>query len=159
MKNKIFLFLILSVVAVFLNDSATAESGSKKIEAGEWNEDYEGTLKEAEKSGKPIMLDFTGSDWCGWCVKLKKEVFDQQEFKKFSKENLFLVELDFPRGKTQSSKIKEQNQKLAQKYEIQGYPALIILNAKGEKIGEMGYVEGGPEPFIAQLKTILSSGK
>lgn len=137
----------------------TSSVWAQKIDLGQWNEDYAGTLKEAAKSGKPVMLDFTGSDWCGWCIKIKKEIFDTAEFKQFAKDNLYMVELDFPRQKTQSAEVKEQNEKLSAEYGVEGFPTLIILNSKGEKVGEMGYVEGGPQPFIDELKKVLAAVK
>jgi protein disulfide-isomerase len=101
-----------------------------------------------------IMLDFTGSDWCGWCIKLNKEVFSQPEFAKYAKDNLVLVEVDFPRAKKQTEEMKKANQALQEKYKIEGYPTIIVLNSEGEKIGETGYVEGGPKAFIAALDQI-----
>ncbi len=71
-----------------------------------------------------VLLDFTGSDWCGWCIKLQKETFSKPEFQKFAAESLVLVELDFPRGKEQSEELKKQNQELAEKFGIQGFPTL-----------------------------------
>jgi protein disulfide-isomerase len=101
-----------------------------------------------------VLLDFTGSDWCGWCMKLDREVFSKQKFKEYAKANLVLVEVDFPRAKYQSKKLKEQNEALSKQHNIQGYPTIIVLNFEGKKVGELGYMEGGPEAFIAALEKL-----
>lgn len=119
-----------------------------------WSEDYAASLAKAKSEGKMVLLDFTGSDWCGWCIKIDNEIFSQSQFKSYAKENLELVELDFPRGKTQPKKVKEQNQKLMQQYGVEGFPTIIVLNSNGKKIGELGYMEGGPTAFIAELNKL-----
>ncbi len=111
--------------------------------------------KAAARSGDKLMLvDFTGSDWCGWCIKLSKEVFSKNEFKKYAEQNLVLVEIDFPRRKTQTDAVKVQNEKLAADYGIEGFPTVLVLDADGKKVGELGYMEGGAEAFIAELEKI-----
>jgi len=119
-----------------------------------WSEDYEKSLTQAKTEKKLTLLDFTGSDWCGWCIKLDNEVFSKPKFKSYAKDNLVLVELDFPQGKSQTKKLKEQNAKLAEQYKIEGYPTVIVLNSEGKKVGELGYLEGGPDAFIAQLEKL-----
>ena len=116
-----------------------------------WSEDYAKALAQAKAGKKLVLLDFTGSDWCGWCIKLDKEVFSKPEFADYAKKNVVLVELDFPRGKQQSKEIKEQNAKLQGEYKIQGFPTIIVLNSEGKKVGELGYQPGGPKAFIAEL--------
>ena len=116
-----------------------------------WSEEYDKALAQAKADKKLVLLDFTGSDWCGWCIKLDKEVFSQAEFGEYAKKNLVLVELDFPRSKEQSKEIKAQNSKLQGEFKIQGYPTIIVLNADGKKVGELGYQPGGPKAFIAEL--------
>ena len=103
-----------------------------------------------------MLLDFTGSDWCGWCMKLDKEVFSKPEFKSYAKANLVLVEVDFPQGKKLSKKVKEQNEKLKGEHGITGYPSIIVLNPEGSKVGKLGYMEGGPKNFIAKLDELKS---
>lgn len=99
-------------------------------------------------------MDFTGSDWCGWCIKLKKEVFDTKEFKEYADKNLVLVEIDFPRKKAQSEELKKANRALQAKYKIEGYPTIIVLNAEGKQVDELGYMRGGPKPFIEKLEKL-----
>ena len=119
-----------------------------------WSEEYDKALAQAKTDKKLVLLDFTGSDWCGWCIKLDKEVFSQAEFADYAKKNLVLVELDYPRSKEQSKEIKAQNAKLQGEYKIQGYPTIIVLNSEGKKVGELGYQPGGPKAFIAELEKL-----
>ncbi len=133
--------------------------GSLRGSAGEWETDFAKASELAKKEGKHMLLDFSGSDWCGWCVKLEKEVFKKSEFKDYAKQHLVLVLLDFPRSKPQSKKLKEQNKELAQKYEIKGYPSVILLSPEGELVGKTGYQPGGPEKYVEHLKAMLGKGK
>ena len=102
-------------------------------------------------------MDFTGSDWCGWCIKLNKEVFSQPEFKEYATKNLVLMTVDFPRGKQIPTEVKAQNELLAGKFGIQGFPTIVVLNAEGKMVGQLGYTEGGPKAFIAELEKLKKS--
>jgi len=119
-----------------------------------WQTDLSKAQEIARTEKKMVMLDFTGSDWCGWCIKLNKEVFSTDEFAKYAKDNLVLVEVDFPQKKEQSAAQKKANRDLEKKYKVEGYPTIIVLNAEGKKIGELGYQAGGPKPFIGQLEKL-----
>jgi len=121
-----------------------------------WSEDYSKSAAQAKSEKKLVLLDFTGSDWCEWCLKLDKEVFSTPEFKSYAKEHLVLVEVDFPQGKPQTDRLKEQNDKLQTKYSVDKFPTIIVLNSAGKKVGELGYVEGGPKAFIAELEKLKS---
>ena len=147
-------FLALSLL--FIAVAIMATFASRTLEAGEaatgWGEDYQQALAESKKSGKPILADFTGSDWCGWCVTLKKEVFDTPAFKEWAAKNVILLEVDFPQRKAQAAEIKQQNEKLAQEFSIEGFPTVLIIDGNGKKIGELGYMDGGPEKWIAEFK-------
>lgn len=127
--------------------------------AGEWMTDYKAALALSKKTGKPILADFTGSDWCGWCIKLHKEVFDTPEFSKWAKSNVILLELDYPRSKPQSAAIKKQNGELVNKYQIQGYPTILFLNSKGDKLGEYGYDQGGPSVWTKKASAMFKGKK
>src|SRR5437867_10282619 len=120
----------------------------------QWMTDLPKAQAKAKSEKKLVMLDFTGSDWCGWCIKLNKEVFSKPEFAKYAKDNLVLVEVDFPHAKKQTEELKKANEALLDKYKVDGYPTIIVLNSQGEKIGDTGYVEGGPKAFIAELEKI-----
>jgi protein disulfide-isomerase len=120
----------------------------------EWLTDVHAALDKSAAEHKFVLLDFTGSDWCGWCKKLKAEVFDQQEFIDFAKQNLVLVEVDFPHHKQLSAEQQEANNALARTYGIRGYPTIIIVDSMSHKVGEAGYMAGGPKNFIAHLEQI-----
>ncbi|HTD68765.1 MAG TPA: thioredoxin family protein, partial [Candidatus Limnocylindria bacterium] len=116
--------------------------------------DYDAALKQAKDENKLVLIDFTGSDWCGWCIKLKSEVFDQPEFAAFANANLVLLEVDFPRRKTLSAAQRSANAKLADLYNVRGYPTVFILNTTGRPISQINYEGGGASAFIQGLKKI-----
>jgi thioredoxin-related protein len=120
----------------------------------EWMTDLPKAQAKAKEEKKMVMMDFTGSDWCGWCIKLDKEVFSTPEFAEYAKQNLVLVEVDFPNRKKQSAELKKANDALQKKYKIEGYPTIIVLNGEGKKIGELGYMKGGPKAFTAELEKL-----
>ncbi len=137
-----------------------AQATTAKPEAGaadvfKWETDLEIAKKRAKDEHKTILADFTGSDWCGWCIKLKKEVFDQPEFQDYAKKHLVMLELDFPRKKELPLKEKEQNEKLSQEFKVDGFPSVLLLNAKGKEIGRTGYQAGGPEKYVEHLKGLI----
>src|SRR5712671_1287070 len=103
-----------------------------RAEELKWLTDLPKAQAQAKAEKKLVMLDFTGSDWCGWCIKLNKEVFSQADFAKYARDNLVLVEVDFPHAKKQTEELKKANQALQEKYKIDGYPTIIVLNSAGE---------------------------
>ncbi|MEZ5388141.1 MAG: thioredoxin family protein [Prosthecobacter sp.] len=121
-----------------------------------WDENYEKALGEAKESQKLVLLDFTGSDWCGWCMKLDDEVFSKSEFKKYAKENLVLVELDYPHGKRQTRKLQEQNAALKDQFKISGYPTLIVVDGDGKQVARWG---GYSANFFSELKEKVAAAK
>ena len=124
--------------------------------AGEgWMTDFKAALEESAKRGVPILADFSGSDWCGWCIKLDKEVFQETAFKKFAAESFVLFLADFPRSKSQTAAEKSQNQELARKYEIQGFPTVLVLDQDGKVLKRTGYQRGGAAAYIEHLKEAL----
>ncbi len=119
-----------------------------------WITDLPKAEAKAKKENKLVMMDFTGSDWCIWCKKLDKEVFSTPEFIQYAEKNIVPVQVDFPRAKPQPQDLKQANQELQKKYKIEGYPTVIVLDQNGKKVGELGYEEGGPKPFIAKLEKL-----
>ncbi|HEY2614873.1 MAG TPA: thioredoxin family protein [Chthoniobacterales bacterium] len=157
MQRICFLLLSLLAATSLLVPAAcsrqpeTVESKAAPAKPG-WLTNFEEGKRAAKAANKLVLLDFTGSDWCGWCIRLDREVFSQSQFKEYAKKNLVLVELDFPRMKPTPAEMREQNERLAMKYQIQGFPTIVVLNGDGQLVGELGYMEGGPEAFIAQLE-------
>ena len=118
-----------------------------------WLTDLDEAKKVAAKEKKDILVDFTGSDWCGWCIKLKKEVFDLPAFEVATKK-FVLVELDFPNKKPQSDEVKAKNRAAQQKYGITGFPSILLMDAQGEVYARTGYQAGGPEKYVAHLQEL-----
>lgn len=124
-----------------------------------WLTNIDEAMKLSEKTGKPILADFSGSDWCGWCIKLDDEVFSKKEFKDFAKDNLILLLVDFPSRKPISKAQRLHNKKLAKKYKIRGYPTVLLLDSKGKIIFRTGYQRGGAAKYVAHLKAKLPAPK
>ena len=104
-----------------------------------------------------MLLDFTGSDWCGPCIQMKKVVFSKAAFLNYAKQNLLLVEVDYPRIKTLSEKVRKQNERLLQQYRIDksGYPTVILLNPDGKILGQLeGYSGERPADIIAWVEKL-----
>lgn len=125
--------------------------GTLPLQASEiWSTNYNESLQKAASQNRMVLLEFTGSDWCPPCKKQAKDVFEKPSFEEFAKDNLVPVKLDFPRRSEQSAETKAANQALAQKYNIDGFPTLILLDSKGTELArEVGYGGGGVEAFIA----------
>lgn len=121
-------------------------------QARAWMTDLKVAQDRAYAENRLVLINFTGSDWCGWCIKLKSEVFNTAEFAAFAERHLMLVEVDFPRRTPISAQQRNINRALANKYNVQGYPTLVLLNSKGNEIGRLGYRPGGPEAFIKAVR-------
>ncbi len=138
--------------------------GSYAVEAQElvWNNNLKNSIEISNKTKKPLLLFFTGSDWCGWCIRLQTEVFKTPEFKKWANDNVVLVELDFPRRTVLAPEITEQNNQLQQFFAVQGYPTVWFVNASNsdgkvniDKLGNTGYLAGGPKVWLETANGIL----
>jgi thioredoxin-related protein len=121
-------------------------------QAADWTDNYAAAVAQAKKEHKMLLLDFTGSDWCIWCKRTDKEVFDTQKFKAFADQKLVLVTVDFPESKPLPDAVKAQNAGLKDKFSIEGFPTLIALS-EDEKVifTQVGYKDGGPDAFLAQF--------
>jgi len=152
MKQKLFFAAIITIglIALKVFTSQSIAEGSVK---SNWLTDYKKALETARTEKKAVLVDFTGSDWCVWCIKLKKEVFETPEFSQYATNNLVLLELDFPNSKPQSDELKKQNAELQRQFGIEGFPTILVLNSEGKLIGKMGYIPGGPQPFMNAIKS------
>jgi thioredoxin-related protein len=125
----------------------------------EWQTDYEQALATARAARKCVLLDFTGSDWCGPCIQMKKVVFSKAAFLNYAKQNLVLVEVDYPRVKILSGKIRKQNERLLHQYSIDksGFPTVILLNPDGKILGQLeGYSGERPADIISWIEKLRS---
>jgi protein disulfide-isomerase len=117
-----------------------------------WKTDLPKAMEQAKTEKKMVLLDFTGSDWCPPCKNLHKTVLTSEEFSKFAKDNLVLVELDFPKSKPQSEELKAANKELSKKYAIRGYPTIIVLDAEGKELfRKVGYSGTPAGEYVAEL--------
>lgn len=149
-----FLLAALVLTGVFAanrNQIHAAESAT----GPNWLTDFAAAKATAEAEGKPMLLEFTGSDWCIWCIRLNDEVFSREAFVDYADTSLVLVKLDFPQREAQSEELAKQNGALAEKYGIQGFPTILLLSPGGEEIARTGYQRGGPEAYVAHLEKLL----
>lgn len=130
---------------------------------GDWSLDFDQAKTEASQSHKFILLNFSGSDWCAPCIKLKKDIFESDAFKAYAVDHLILVRADFPRlKKNQLDKAQvEKNEALAEKYNPQGkFPLTVLLDANGKVIKEWdGYVQKSPEAFVEDINGTIRVSK
>lgn len=126
-----------------------------------WFDDFDEAVKVAKAEKKDLFVDFTGSDWCGWCIKLDSEVFSHEEFMTGVKDKFVLVALDYPRSDEAKAKVPdpERNAELVQKYNVRGYPTILLMNSDGIVYGQTGYKEGGPTAYVEHLDEMIKTGR
>ncbi|CAA9200387.1 thioredoxin family protein [Flavobacterium collinsii] len=131
-----------------------------------WYTDVKEAITISNKEKKPLLMFFTGSDWCGWCIRLQNEVLKTTEFKKWATENVVLVELDYPRRTPQTPELKNQNNELQQAFGIQGFPTIYFTSAESKDgkvnfkgLGQTGYVAGGPAAWLTVAEGIVHPKK
>ena len=117
----------------------------------QWQQDFEAALRLSKESGKPVFAFFTGSDWCGWCIRLDREILSKQEMKKYLNDNFILFKADFPQNNPPSNEVMMKNRALMKKYGVRGYPTIIITDASGKALGKTGYMRGGPHAMKKAL--------
>jgi len=143
---------LLVVFTLSLTSSCFAQEKTK--DNLNWLTDYKEAVKVAKKENKPILINFTGSDWCKWCFRLTDEVFSQDTFKKYADKEIVLLTVDFPRYKEQSSSVKAFNRELMNKYGVRGFPTILLVDKNEQEIGRTGYKQGGPQVYIDHLKVM-----
>lgn len=138
--------------------SARAEKAKADLLANrkaKWLDNWQKAQQEAKETGLPILLFMTGSDWCGYCVELKKEVFEDKVFQKFADQNLVLMVADFPKGIRQSKSLVEQNEKLEKQFPISGYPTIFLVK-EDQVIGRAGSTGGATaKEYVEKLQAQL----
>ena len=159
MKMNILLFTF-----TFLLSACNLSDSQGSQEQLVWMVDLDKAVELSNKTGKPIMANFTGSDWCGWCKRLKREVFDTPEFKAWAADNVILLELDFPRKTPISDELRQQNRNLQYAFGVRGYPTIHFFTADRtsdgkysyKRMAKSGYVQGGPTAWITDAESKLS---
>jgi thioredoxin-related protein len=160
LKN-ISIAIPLILISIFAINSDPIKKPSTELV---WLTNLEEAQNISKKTKKPILANFTGSDWCGWCHRLSAEVFNTPEFKTWADKNVVLLELDYPRTKVQSEEIKAQNNGLMQAFQVQGFPTIWVFNVDMDKqtkkynivqIGKTGYMRGGPQAFTGAIDGMI----
>lgn len=122
-----------------------------------WIMDYRTGLARARATGRPILLLFTGSDWCPWCQRLEREVFHTPAFTHWAAGHVILVMADFPQQTQLPAAIAGENEALAKRWGIDGFPTVLLLTPQEQVLGRLGYLPGGPTPWIRQANAVLQA--
>ncbi len=153
MEHIVKKLFVLPVILVLMFAGCSNSGTSDSLN---WKTNLDEALATAKKENKDVLINFTGSDWCQWCKRLSDEVFSKSQFEEFADKNLVLVKIDFPRNIEQSNATKFYNQKLANMYGVEGFPTIILLDKNGRGILKTGYIQGGVENYIQQLRQYMS---
>jgi len=151
----------LLLIAFFLAGAFVTQAQELK-----WYTDVKEAITVSNNKKKPMLMFFTGSDWCGWCIRLQNEVLKTEEFKKWASDNVILVELDYPQRTPQTPELKTQNNELQQAFGIQGFPTVFFTSAESKDgkinftgLGRTGYVAGGPSAWLTVADGIVHPKK
>lgn len=152
MKKIICLFVFFGIFQVVSAQELT------------WHTDINKAIELSTKENKPLFLFFTGSDWCGWCIRLQKEVFLKPEFATWANKNVILVELDYPRKTALEPSLKAQNDEMQKIFGITGYPTVWFVKPEKspnginlQQMGKMGYLAGGTPSWLMAADRILTT--
>tara|TARA_B100000242_G_scaffold286189_1_gene251499 strand:- start:981 stop:1445 length:465 start_codon:yes stop_codon:yes gene_type:complete len=145
---KKLLFILFTVFSISCQINTNSSEKQEKI----WLTDASQAIEESKLSGKPIFAFFTGKEWCSWCKKLERQVLSKEGFINYAKENLVLLELDFPRGKRN---LPQKQIELARKFNIKGYPTVILMDSSTNKIAKTGYESMSPIQYVDHVKALL----
>ncbi len=163
LKSRLQIY-ILGMIVLFSNSTILVSAGALKqgAQLGKWTMDFDAALNLAEEKTLPILLDFTGSDWCGWCKFMDKKVFSKSTWASYAKDKIILVKIDFPQDqKIVPEKFKKRNIALQNKYRISGYPTYVILDFDGKtELGRFGANrDADPNKFISEVSKIIRKSK
>ena len=156
-SGKWMLYIVVAVISAgaVLYLYGKPDEGVAEADKSAWESDFSVALEISAQKGLPVLADFTGSDWCRFCIMLDNEVFSKEEFQDFAKDNLVLFVADFPRRKEISDELRQQNHRLAERYGIRGFPTVLILDAEGNEIARTGYRPGGAAAYVEHLKELI----
>lgn len=168
--NKLLLVTTVALGAAFAgtlfadgpksNASVASKVASATSTPAGWTDDFAAAKKQAAAEGKLLLVDFSGSDWCGWCVKLDKEVFSKKEFLDGAKDKFVLVFIDSPNDPRKLSPLaQKQNKALTESYGVQGFPTVLVMDAEGNSLAKTGYQKGGPAKYLKHLDAIVAEKK
>lgn len=122
-----------------------------------WEENYDEAIQRAHQLEKPVLLYFSGSDWCRWCKKIKSEVFESEEFEEYLRDFFVYINIDFPKEKKQDLELIQQNTKLKNRYKIRSFPTVIIMDHNEQEIDRLGYLKGGGKAYREKVFQVLKN--
>lgn len=149
----------MALIALIMVGAFSACSADKTLETKKhdiWRDNFAEAKEVAAKRQLPILINFSGSDWCGWCVRLEREVFSQKEFEDYASKSLVLMLADFPRGKKLPESVSKQNEALAKEHGVRGFPTILLLSPEGKVIARTGYQQGGAANYVNHIKGLIS---
>lgn len=159
-----YIFSLFLVGSLFFSFAVTTNAQSTETAKSEYKATKEGWLVNLEKAydlskktGKPILANFTGSDWCGWCKRLDRSVFHTSEFKKWAKEHVILLELDYPRRTKLPADIQKQNRNLQSAFKIRGYPTIWVFDLEKDNEGKFSIEAYGKTGYAKTSKIFTDS--
>lgn len=161
MKPYILPIAIVAIVIGFSTflaldpDFTRANSDVSGADAA-WLTDFQQAKQRSAETGKSILANFTGSDWCKYCVALEDKVFSKPHFKTWAEQNVILLKIDFPKHTQMSSEQRLANEKLAGKYSIRGFPTILFLDSSGSRLGRSGYLNGDEKFWTDNATKILA---
>ncbi len=136
------------------DDSDPPINPADAVHKGPWTTNFEAAKKQAKAEGKDILMDFTGSDWCGYCIELNRTVFSKPEFIKYAPAKFVLLELDFPKQHKLAPALQKQNDSLNSAFAVEGFPTIVLTDADGRPYAATGFQQGGPAKYIAHLEEL-----
>ncbi len=148
MSSAVNRWILAAVLAALVGSACAASEG--------WTDDFDAAKRLAAESDRDMLVNFTGSDWCGWCVKLRQDVFSQKAFLRDAPRSFVLVELDYPRQKVLSEAVKKQNELLGQQFDVRRYPTIMLCDARGVPYAQTEYRKDGPEAYLEHLNQLRS---
>jgi protein disulfide-isomerase len=143
-------FLLAAVVLAGASFASAQEDG--------WLTSWEKAAKVAKQTGRPVLAEFTGSDWCNPCRMLKETVFDTGAFRTWAKGHVVLLRLDYPRHTPQPVSLQKANMALERKYQVMAFPTVLFLNPGGDVLGHYGFSGEGPSFWTKNAELIIKSG-
>ena len=154
--------VVAALYATAILPLLAASPATQGAKVGQWTMDFDAAKTLAKEKNLPILINFTGSDWCGWCKLMDRSVCSKPEWEAYAKENLVLVYIDFPQDKALVPvHFVARNQKLSDSFDVRGYPTYIVLASDGEtRLGQLGASRTAtPESFMADLKKLTDADR
>ena len=154
---SLFLLTTLASTTPLLTSEPEASQTANKTSKLQWTTNYQEAQELSKKSGKPLFLFFTGSDWCGWCKALDKEVLTSEAFSSLVGNTFIFMKIDFPIYTSLDDATKKQNEDLKEKFEIKGFPTIVLVSSEGHQMGILGYKAGGGKSYAEYLLKLVKN--